>query len=265
MSAELNKARKNLTNIPSLMKQDKLLAAVTALQEGLTTFLKGNLMQSEKKEFLEMIDRSLHALNSNQALRQVYPVLLKLEPGKEKELLQNVRELQSALQEEMTSEAKESLAEMEKRKTDTLEKARSLLKEGQQDKADASLRKLVREFTDDFDLKINIADILISAEAYEKALDYLKMAYRDNPRSVHIYNRLGMALRKLGRFEDSEKAYSQALKITPQDEYLHFNMGRLYMDMQQWNKALHSAYKALEINPDFEQARKMLHYSQKKI
>ncbi|WP_291321098.1 tetratricopeptide repeat protein [Desulfonatronospira sp.] len=261
----MNKARKNLTNVPSLMKQNKLLAAVTALQEGLVTFLKGSLMQNEKKEFLELIDRSLHALNSNHALRQLYPVLLKLETGKEKELLQNVRELQSALQEDMTSEAMDTMAEMEKRKKETLENARKMLSRGEYDKADSALGKLVREFDDDFDLKINAADILINAEAYQKALDYLKMAYKDNPSSVHIYNRLGMALRKLGRYEDSEKAYKQALKLTPRDEYLYFNMGRLYMDMQKWAEALQAAEKALRINPDFKQAQKMIQYSLKKI
>ncbi len=264
MSTELNKARKDLSNIPGLLKRDKILPALTSLQNGLKVYLKSNLMQSEKKEFQEMLDKALYALNTNSYLRQVYPVLLKLEAGKEKELLQNVRELVDILQEEMTSEAKESLEEMEKRKKEDLERARKLHGEGDKDKADALLHKLVREFDQDFDLKIDIADLLIDAEEYQKALDYLKLAYKDNPSSVHIYNRLGMALRKLGRLEDSEKAYSQAVKITPNDEYLHFNMGRLYMDMQKWSEAKRAAEKALSINPEFNQARKMLQYTQKK-
>ncbi|MFO7727873.1 MAG: tetratricopeptide repeat protein [Desulfonatronovibrio sp.] len=265
MSIELTKARQNLNSVSSLLKRDKILPAAMAFRDGLTTYLKGNLLQSEKKEFADLVDKTLYLLNNHPKIRENYPILLALEPGKEKELLENIRELINALQADMTDVAKESLKELEKQKQKALAEAKSHLKDNDIEKAEAIFRKLVRDHEKDFDLKIDITDLLLDAEQYQKAIDYLKKAYKDNPESVHIYNRLGMALRKLGKFDDAEKAYKQATKLHPKDEYLHFNLGRLYIDMKNWDKAMQSAEQAIKINPDFEQARKMLTFTRKKI
>ena len=265
MSVELTRARQNLNSVSSLLKRDKVLPAATAFHDGLVTYLKGNLLQNEKREFSDLLDKTLYLLNNHPKIREVYPILLSLEPGKEKELLENIRELINSLQSNLTDIAKLSLEEMEKQKKQALASADSHLKNKEIDKADAIFKKLVREHSKDFELKIDITDMLINAEEYHKAIDYLKMAYKDNPGSVHIYNRLGMALRKLGKFEDAEKAYMQAVRINSKDEYLHFNMGRLYIDMQDWQKAMNSAEKAIKINPDFEQARKMFSFTQNKL
>ena len=265
MSVELTKARQNLNSVSSMLKRDKVLPAATAFHDGLVTYLKGNLLQNEKKEFSDLLDKTLYLLNSHPKIREVYPILLTFEPGKEKELLENIRELISSLQSNLTDTAILSLEEMEKQKKQALAKAYNHLKNKESDKADVIFRKLVREYSKDFELKIDITDMLINAEEYHKSIDYLKMAYKDNPGSVHIYNRLGMALRKLGKLEDSEKAYMQAVKINSKDEYLHFNLGRLYIDMQNWQKAMQSAQKAIKINPDFEQAKKMLSFTKNRL
>lgn len=265
MSIEITKARKNLNSVSSLLKQDKILPAATAFLDGLTTYLKGNLLQNEKKEFLELLDRTLYLINNHPKIREVYPILMKFEQGNERELLENIRELINTLESGMTDNARLSLEELEKRKNQALTQAHNLLGKKEVDKADAIFRKLIREYEKDFELKIKIADLLINAEEYQKAIDYLKSAYQDNPKSIHIYNRLGMALRKLGRFEDSEKAYLQAVKIHSKDEYLHFNLGRLYIDMEQWTKAMKCAEMALKINPRFENAQKMLKFTRARV
>ncbi len=261
MSIELTRARQNLNSISSLLKRDKILPAASALHDGLVTFVKGKLLKSEKQEFSNLLERNLSLLNNHPGIRQVYPVLLILEPGKEKDLLENLRQLMSVLESEMSENALESLQELDRKKKQALSEAQALLSKKEMDAADQIFKRLIRDFQEDFELKIEIVDLLLEAEQYLKAIDYLKHAYRDNPGSVHVYNRLGMALRKLGRFPESEKAFSQAVKIQPRDEYLHFNLGRLYLDMQDWHKAMHSAQKALSINPDFEQARKMLKFA----
>ncbi len=265
MSNEITKARRNLNSVSSLLKQDKLLPAATAFHEGLATYLKGNLLQNEKKEFVDLLDRSLYLINNHPKIREIYPILLILEPGKEKSLLENLRELINALGSGMTDNAMESMKDLEKKKNQALTEAKKLLSEKEVEKAELLFRKLVRDYEKDFDLKIEIIDLLLNAQEYHKAIEYLKIAYKDNPGSVHIYNRLGMALRKLGKFEDAEKAYMQAVKIHPKDEYLHFNLGRLYIDMSEWAKARNSAEKSLKINPEFEQARKMYNFTSNKI
>ncbi len=91
------------------------------------------------------------------------------------------------------------------------------------------------------------------------------MAYREDPTSIHVFNRLGIALRKLKRFEEAKKAYHHALKLNPQDEYLYFNLARVYLDEKDLAKAKEIVEKALQINPNFDAAAKMLKFINKKI
>ncbi|MBA4358914.1 MAG: hypothetical protein C0405_14435, partial [Desulfovibrio sp.] len=57
----------------------------------------------------------------------------------------------------------------------------------------------------------------------------------------------------------------KALGITQADEYLYFNLGRLYFDWQRWDKTAEAAARAVGLNPDFQEAKKLLAYAQKKL
>lgn len=260
MSIKLTNARKEFNSVGLLLKQGKILPAAMAFYNGLKIYFKNRngLLKNEKKEFTSLIDKNLSSLNNCSKVREVFPLLLVLEPGKENELLKTVHELVSALESDTVDNAKLSLEEMEKDKRQSLFNANNHLKGKETKKADSIFERLVNDYKEDFDLKINIVDLFIEAKEYHKAIDYLKTAYKDNPKSVHIYNRLGMALRKIGRFEDSEKAYKQAISLQKEDEYLHFNLARLYLDMKNWDKAMCSAKQAVKINPGFMQAQKMV-------
>ncbi len=58
MSANLTQARRKLNSIHSLLKQNKVLAATQAFYEGVLTFLKEPLMNNEKKELAELIEKT---------------------------------------------------------------------------------------------------------------------------------------------------------------------------------------------------------------
>ena len=59
---------------------------------------------------------------------------------------------------------------------------------------------------------------------------------RDDPNAIHLYNRIGMVLRKMKDYDTAEKYYLKALTLTSTDEYLHYNLGRLYFDWRKWKK-----------------------------
>ncbi len=48
----------------------------------------------------------------------------------------------------------------------------------------------------------------------------------------------------------AEKAYNKAMKIDPNNEYLHFNMGKAYMAAHQWMKAEKKFYGVIETDRD---------------
>jgi len=70
----------------------------------------------------------------------------------------------------------------------------------------------------------------------------------------HIFNELGIELRKSSMFDDAVRNYTKAIEIDPKDEAIYFNMARAYNDGGKKDKAMQSIKKALELKPDFKEA-----------
>lgn len=262
MSSQLTKARTGLTQIPGHMKQDKVLPAAIAMQDALVIIIKEPLMKAEKEEFVDMVSKAVHVMDTNKALRTLYPLQFNYEPGKERDLLNQVRELLQALKEQQAALVQDNVAELEKKKRAALAKGQELLDANQLDKARAHFAKVTRDFKD---LKGEVGEMFLKAEMYEEAFEYLAQALEDSPESLHLYNRIGIALRKLGRFETAEKYYRKALEYKKNDPNLYFNLGRLYFEWKKWRRMEKAASFALRYRPDFDQAQKMLEFAKKKL
>ena len=76
--------------------------------------------------------------------------------------------------------------------------------------------------------------------------------------SVHVYNRLGIALRRKGRYLEAIEEYKRAVKLDPEDEAIYYNMGRAYLEADRKRDAISSFKKALEIDPNFKECKEML-------
>ncbi len=68
---------------------------------------------------------------------------------------------------------------------------------------------------------------------------------------VEIFNRLGIALRRQGKSAQAAEEYSKALKVSPRDENIHFNMAMAQTDARNYRQALASIDQVLKINPEF--------------
>ncbi|MGE4553626.1 MAG: hypothetical protein AB7D57_10965, partial [Desulfovibrionaceae bacterium] len=77
MSQELIRARKQLANVNTLLKQEKYMAAVKGITDALVFVLKSPLMKSERDEFNELVANAVYHLNSNTELRKHYPLIIK--------------------------------------------------------------------------------------------------------------------------------------------------------------------------------------------
>ncbi len=265
MSAELNKARSKLNGVKTLLKQEKLLAAVMSLLEAVNIYLRTKLLKHEKQDFQRKLEEAVFQLSSDVNLKQQYPLKIDYSPGKEKTLQQQLKEIESELQETAVSQAKEQLSLMEQHREEKMQEGRDFLDHKELEKADKTFSKLTKDFPDDPELKVEIGDLYLERNHTTEALDYYRSAHRDDPESVNTFNKLGMALRKSQQYEMAEKAYFEALKRAPDDEYLFFNLGRVYIDWQKWDKAGKVSQKALQVNPDFKEAGKMFNYARKKL
>ncbi len=263
MSTELIKARQRLTTVRTQLKQGKSMPAVQAVHDALILILKSSLMKSEKDEFSRQIGDAVNALNADPGLRKIYPLVIQYAPGEEKALLDSIYELLQEMQNLVTEDAQKDLAELEKRKAALLTQAQGLLDAGKFEEAKVLFDQLVAEFPSDTDLKADIADRFLKVGRYQDALGYLEEALRHDPNAIHLYNRIGIVLRKMQDFATAERYYLKALEITRQDEFLYFNIGRLYIDWKKWAKVEEAAKKALEVNPQFAEAEKMRAFARK--
>jgi tetratricopeptide (TPR) repeat protein len=102
------------------------------------------------------------------------------------------------------------------------------------------------------------ADIYMSKEKTENAEEILNEILEISSDSINVYNSLGVLHRRKGDFKTSLKHYKQALKIHPNEPYIHYNIGRLHIEMKDPNSAKPCFSRALELEPDFKEAREVL-------
>ncbi|MCM0753750.1 tetratricopeptide repeat protein [Desulfovibrio aminophilus] len=263
MSTELIKARQRLAAVRTQLKQGKSMPAVQAVHDSLILILKSSLMKSEKDEFAKLLGDAVGALNADPGLRKIYPLVIQYTPGEEKALLDAIYELLQEMQNLVTEDAKKDLAELERRKMETLAQGQAKLDAQKYEEAKLLFDQLVAEFPHDTDLKADIADRFLKVGRYQDALGYLEEALRHDPNAIHLYNRIGIVLRKMQDFATAEKYYLKAQEIADNDEYLFFNIGRLYIDWKKWPEVEKAAQRALKVNPGFAEAEKMLAFARK--
>ncbi|MBU1247493.1 MAG: tetratricopeptide repeat protein, partial [Proteobacteria bacterium] len=70
------------------------------------------------------------------------------------------------------------------------------------------------------------------------------------PDDMMLFNRLGLNLRRQGKWKDAEACYVRALTISPKDEGLHYNLGMVLAEAGDLHGALARFDKALALNPN---------------
>ncbi|ADU63286.1 MAG: tetratricopeptide repeat protein [Pseudodesulfovibrio sp.] len=265
MSSELVKARKKLNSVTTMLKKGKYMTAIQGIHDGLILLLKTPTIKSERDEFEELLKKVTYSLSTDAELRKLYPLVISYEPGKERALLDAMRELLQELQKVLNEEVQDDMQAILGRKRDGLDAGQSLLDQEDWDGAKELFDALVKEFGSDTDLKADIADRYLNAGRFKEAFHMLDDALRDDPNAIHLYNRIGMVLRKMKDYDTAEKYYLKALSLSHSDEYLHYNVGRLYYDWRKWAKMAKAAEAAVSLNPDFAEAVKMLKFARKKM
>lgn len=131
------------------------------------------------------------------------------------------------------------------------------LDKGELVKADEAFRKAVESSDGNADLHTEIGEIYLAAGDATKAASSFRNSLNISE-SVHVYNRLGIALRRKGLYKEAVVEYERALRVDPDDEAIHYNMGRAYMEMGDYDKALFSLNEALRLDPEFAECRKLI-------
>lgn len=265
MSQDIVTVRRNLKQVPSSLRQGKMVPAVQAVVATLRLLLTTPLMKAEKDEFATLIKEAVDYINNDADLRKIYPLALVYQVGEEKQLFDDLHELLEILKDESMAEVEELAKAMAAKKAAALEQGQQHLDADELDQARAVFKAIAEEFPDDSELKGDIGEKALAKGMYEDTASYLSEAVDLDPRALHLYNRLAIALRKLGRFDVAEDYYMRALPMAPEEPTLLFNIGRLYAEWGKWDKALEFGEKAHTIMPQFEEAKKLAAFARRKL
>ncbi len=103
-----------------------------------------------------------------------------------------------------------------------------------------------------------IAEELLKLGKPEMAEHYFRASLEKSANTIHTYNRLGISLRRQGKWREAILEYETAIKIEPKDEGLYFNMAKAYVEGGQLKLAEKNFQKALDLNPDLSAAQREL-------
>ena len=104
------------------------------------------------------------------------------------------------------------------------------------------------------DRGVEVGEKLMALGRSKDAESCFRSALKNKWDEIHIYNKLGIALRKQGKWQEAIDEYKKALQQDSFDEVVHFNMGKAYLEGGRTTEARDCFKKALDINPNLQQA-----------
>lgn len=265
MSNDLTKARQQLAQIRTHLRMGKSLPAIQALYSATLTVIKNPLMKSEKDEFAVMLEDAVYSVMADPEVKRLFPVNITYTPGNERKLLDDVRMLLETVDSSIRDAAQDAMRMMAERRQKLFASGEQHLEKDEFDLARLDFVALSKEFKDDSGMLGEIGELYLKFGKYDEAIEYLEAALKLNPELAHLYNHIGMALRKVKNFATAEKYYLRASNYLGRDPNLFFNLGRLYLDWEQWDKAVRASAAAIKLQPDFVEAQRLKEYAEAKL
>ncbi|WP_321495765.1 tetratricopeptide repeat protein [uncultured Desulfobacter sp.] len=102
------------------------------------------------------------------------------------------------------------------------------------------------------------AEIYMDTDKLGKAEDLLNELLASGTKSLNVFNTLGVLYRKKGDVTEALKQYKKALKIHPDEPYIYYNIGRLYLDAKNSTKAKAYFQAALDKDHGFDEAKQVI-------
>lgn len=92
------------------------------------------------------------------------------------------------------------------------------------------------------------SDPVMAASFLQRGLEARKEFWSHE--DLATFNRLGLLLRRAGKWREAAQEYLKALTIAPNDSNLHYNLAMAWLEGKDFEAARASALKAMAVNPD---------------
>ncbi|MBF0513725.1 MAG: tetratricopeptide repeat protein [Desulfovibrionaceae bacterium] len=143
-----------------------------------------------------------------------------------------------------------------------LDKGEAHLKNNNPDKAEASFKKALAVNSENVKAIFGLGIAYLNGGKLEDAggvfNDIMALNLAFDEEHTHLFNEFGIKMRKAGMLDKAAEYYNKAIKLNENDDHLHFNVARIFFELKNCEKARESLVKALEINPGFTEAGKLL-------
>ncbi|MFA7013942.1 MAG: tetratricopeptide repeat protein [Desulfobacterales bacterium] len=116
-----------------------------------------------------------------------------------------------------------------------------------------------------FDARIKEIQLLIEKGQLSEARELIGKDEEIASHLMQSYNDQGIAFRKQGLLDKAIQAFRNAIFLEPEDEGLHYNLSRVYIEKGEWIQARDAIVTGLRINPDFPAGKTLMQYIQKHI
>ena len=141
----------------------------------------------------------------------------------------------------------------------------SLIDKGDEALGENSLDKALAIYSEANIKSPNSVDILFKMgyaldlqERYEEAIERYKEALALDKTNTAIYQAMASSYRKQGEYTSARMSLNASLDIDDKNPITYYNYGNLLQDMKHKEEAIEMYLKALEINPEFSEAKEEL-------
>lgn len=144
---------------------------------------------------------------------------------------------------------------------DLLRRGTAALQQGQAPQAVELLEQAQKINSDQPDLMLNLAGAYILTKKFGQAIALLEPLSEREPGNPMVWTNLGAAYLGnpvLARDEDHQRAvaaFERAIALNPATPHVAYNLGLIYLDRQENDKALDWFRKAVQANPNDRDAR----------
>jgi tetratricopeptide (TPR) repeat protein len=102
------------------------------------------------------------------------------------------------------------------------------------------------------------AEIYMDTDKIGSAEEILNEILESGSNSLNVFNTLGVLHRKKGDTDVALRQYKKALRVHPDEPYIYYNIGRIYLDMKDATKAKEYFQQALDKDHDFDEAKQVI-------
>ena len=99
-------------------------------------------------------------------------------------------------------------------------------------------------------LYLTAGDFCLKHDFYAEAEGLFSSALTVHDKHIHLYNRMGIALRKQKKFKEAIDNYAKAIKIKPDDAALYYNQAKACFLNREEVASIEIVKKAFELDPE---------------